>query len=321
MKIGISYGSATLLGFNSAKCLAPPETVYMIIGGRCAASCSFCSRGSENQNSRLSRVSWPEYEKEEAFKRIAAAYEDGKIKRICFQTVLGRGIADELAESIKAIKKICGAEISTSVSSSSIETLDKIFAAGADRISLPIDCASKKLFKQIKKRDMDEALLFLKKAAKRYPGKITTHIIAGLGETEEEIINFLEDMHKCGITTGLFAFTPVPHSEMADCRPPDLSTYREIQLAHYLIKNNCRNLFTFKEGIILFAENLYKLLKSEHNIGEIFRTTGCPGCNRPYYNERPGAVPYNYPYIPDEREAEQAIMAALSNSVGTKINE
>jgi len=29
--------------------------------------------------------------------------------------------------------------------------------------------------------------------------------------------------------------------------------------------------------------------------GEAFQTSGCPGCNRPYYNERPGGFIYNYP--------------------------
>jgi biotin synthase len=36
--------------------------------------------------------------------------------------------------------------------------------------------------------------------------------------------------------------------------------------------------------------NLLKVVKS----GEPFRTSGCPGCNRPYYNERPGGIIYNY---------------------------
>ena len=36
--------------------------------------------------------------------------------------------------------------------------------------------------------------------------------------------------------------------------------------------------------------------------GEPFVTSGCPGCNRPYYNEKPGGPIYNYPRqpLPDE---------------------
>jgi len=38
--------------------------------------------------------------------------------------------------------------------------------------------------------------------------------------------------------------------------------------------------------------------------GEPFLTSGCPGCNRPYYNERPGGPLYNYPrqLLPEEIE-------------------
>jgi len=39
--------------------------------------------------------------------------------------------------------------------------------------------------------------------------------------------------------------------------------------------------------------------------GEAFRTSGCPGCNRPYYNERPSGPFYNYPRGLTEEEARR----------------
>jgi biotin synthase len=42
-------------------------------------------------------------------------------------------------------------------------------------------------------------------------------------------------------------------------------------------------------------------------------TTGCKECNRPYYNERPGQIPYNYPYKPTEEEIQKAIEEALTD--------
>ena len=41
--------------------------------------------------------------------------------------------------------------------------------------------------------------------------------------------------------------------------------------------------------------------------GEAFETAGCPDCNRPFYNERPGGTMYNYPRSLTAAEAEQAI--------------
>jgi biotin synthase len=37
------------------------------------------------------------------------------------------------------------------------------------------------------------------------------------------------------------------------------------------------------------------LLKNVVESGIAFQTSGCPGCNRPYYNESPGGPLYNYP--------------------------
>jgi biotin synthase len=49
--------------------------------------------------------------------------------------------------------------------------------------------------------------------------------------------------------------------------------------------------------------NLLEALKD----GEAFRTTGCPGCNRPFYNERPSGPFYNYPRPLKQNEIEQEL--------------
>ena len=36
-------------------------------------------------------------------------------------------------------------------------------------------------------------------------------------------------------------------------------------------------------------------LKQILSTGTAFQTTGCVGCNRPFYNERPKGPMYNYP--------------------------
>jgi biotin synthase-related radical SAM superfamily protein len=41
--------------------------------------------------------------------------------------------------------------------------------------------------------------------------------------------------------------------------------------------------------------------------GVAFQTSGCPDCNRPFYNERPGGPMYNYP----EPLTSQQIKAAI----------
>jgi biotin synthase len=79
-----------------------------------------------------------------------------------------------------------------------------------------------------------------------------------------------------------------------------------VQIAHYLMrKGYCRSAIRFANGKISSynVSDLAKMLAD----GKAFETTGCADCNRPYYNERPGGIMYNYPRPLTRREVEQAI--------------
>jgi biotin synthase len=52
---------------------------------------------------------------------------------------------------------------------------------------------------------------------------------------------------------------------------------------------------------------LFSLKVQRVTTGEPFQTSGCPNCNRPFYNEQPGGPMYNYPRPLSSAEAEQAI--------------
>lgn len=41
--------------------------------------------------------------------------------------------------------------------------------------------------------------------------------------------------------------------------------------------------------------------------GEPFLTSGCPNCNRPYYNEKPSGPIYNYPRPLTKKETGQIL--------------
>jgi biotin synthase-related radical SAM superfamily protein len=107
---------------------------------------------------------------------------------------------------------------------------------------------------------------------------------------------------------GLFAFTPVRGTAMQDIPPPPLDVYRRTQVARYLICGHLARAadFIFSSEGRLISFNLLPL--REHLAdGRAFRTSGCPDCNRPFYNERPGGVMYNYPRLLTPTEVERAI--------------
>jgi biotin synthase len=110
--------------------------------------------------------------------------------------------------------------------------------------------------------------------------------------------------HDLGITVGLFAFTPVRGTHLADRPPPPVAVYRRMQMARWLIVHDQARAeemaFGPDGGLLRFGV-------SPPAGGLAFRTSGCPDCNRPYYNEQPGGPLYNYPRPLTEKEAARAL--------------
>ena len=129
---------------------------------------------------------------------------------------------------------------------------------------------------------------------------MTTHLIVGLGETEEEFVKTLQRCVDMGVYPALFAFTPIPGTLLSDNPPPPLASYRKLQLAHYLITKGMSRYedMTFRNNRLVDFGISNEQLKAVIWRGEPFMTSGCPGCNRPYYNERPGGPLYNFPRRP-----------------------
>ena len=105
----------------------------------------------------------------------------------------------------------------------------------------------------------------------------------------------------------MFAFTPVPGTDLAKQKPPQLSKYRRVQLAQFLITASWQYRFKFNKQDKLISVGWKKNNLLEKFYGtSLFQTCGCTGCNRPYYNERPGKKLYNYPYKLSRNEFKQA---------------
>lgn len=90
--------------------------------------------------------------------------------------------------------------------------------------------------------------------------------------------------------------------------PPPLGQYRRIQLAQYLIEKDltCVDDSSFsQEGDILNFGIDREVLDEVIQAGRPFKTSGCPGCNRPYANSRPGPEIRNYPFSPAREDVER----------------
>jgi len=317
-KIRISVGSAAILGLVRSRIDALPTTIYMLTyrRGKCCASCAFCpqSKTSSGRADMLSRVVWPEYLIEEVLERIVKAYAKGSIQRACIQSLNYPNVLKDLVNITKSIRAKCGIPISVSCQPLSRKEMQELAEAGVNRVSVALDAATEELFDKLKGASAggpytwSSHMRALRGALQVFGrNNVSTHLIIGLGEKEEDFVRLTQECVDMGVYPAVFAFTPISGTVMEHNPPPQIGSYRRLQVAQYLITQELTRYekMTFEEGTLtgfgLPKTDLFEIVES----GEPFRTSGCPGCNRPYYNERPGGTVYNFPRKPSEGEVAE----------------
>jgi lipoyl synthase len=307
--IRLSAGTAISLGLSSRRFDARPTTAYLLSGDNCRMNCTFCPRGTggSKERDRLGRINWPEYSWDDFKKGLAL--KDHDLRRICLQSVRHAGGLRPLLQAVDRVKKITDLPLSLSAWLSSGEEAAAMFDAGVDRISIALDVANPSRHQQIKGSSLSKRLDLLLECAEKLPGRMSTHLICGLGETEEEMLSLIARLIEAGVTVALFAFFPLRGTVLANHEPPDPESYRRIQAGYYLLHTGAAEIssFQFAAGELIsfgLSENeLFNCLAD----GKAFQTSGCPDCNRPFYNERPGGFIYNFPRPLEASELQTAL--------------
>jgi biotin synthase len=298
-----------LLGLLNGKLDAEPTTVYLMTytEGKCTANCGFCpqARKSRGRTDMLSRVSWPPFSLEEALNRIVRATADGTIKRVCIQALNYPEVFTHLLALVKMISQHVKVPISISCQPLSRENIQQLAEAGLERIGIALDAATEELFERVKGRLAEgpytwrKQFKLLNEAVEIFGrSKVSTHLIVGLGEAEKEMVKTIQKCVDMGVLPALFAFTPIHGTALENHPQPQVEKYRRIQLARYLIVNGISRYeymnFDADGCISDFGAEKEKLMQAIKT-GKPFLTSGCPDCNRPYYNEKPSGPIYNYP--------------------------
>jgi len=299
-EIRVSIGSLGVLGMKKIKLPVPPTTLYLMIGERCAYDCAYCPQAHSSHGSVnfLSRVIWPKTQ----WNKLKEAIENAPdiVKRICFQVVSSPHFLEDTLFSIKEINSVSPLPISVSIRLNNIKDVKKLFEAGAERVGLAMDVVSERTYEKYRGGSFNESLDFILSAGKAFPHRITTHIIVGMGETDKELYDVMKKMYKSTITVGLFAFTPIKGTRLENKKPPLLKRYRRIQLMRYLFHKKIKFEPVFDERGNLISLTYYSTAfhtnKELLNDPNIFVTSGCSNCNRPYYNEEPLGPMFNYPF-------------------------
>jgi len=311
-KIRVSTGSAIVLGLLRGRLDAKPTTIYLLTyrDGKCFANCGFCPQAkmSSGRADMLSRVTWPPFPTGQVLSGIERAEKTGAVKRVCVQALNYPTVFEDLLKLAEEIKSRVKVPLSISCQPLNRERMEKLAEVGVDRISVALDAATEEVFDKIKGRLAGGPYLWgkqrqaLRTAVKIFgEGFVGTHLIVGLGETEREMVQTIQWCVDLGVYPGLFAFTPILGTLLENRSQPSLSHFRRIQIAHYLVTRGKtryeKMIFDGNSRLVdfgVFEEELWQVIRS----GNPFVTSGCPGCNRPYYNEKPGGPLYNYPRQP-----------------------
>ncbi|TFG33597.1 radical SAM protein [Candidatus Thorarchaeota archaeon] len=316
-KIRLSLGTAIELGLEEGERDPNFSTIFLMIyqEGKCEANCAFCpqARDSRAASDRLSRISWPEYNLEVVLEHWPSP---GKFRRICIQTICYNEVVQDVVAIVHRVRRISKLPISVAIHPISTDEMKRLELAGVSNIGIAIDACTPQLFDKIKGESRNSGYRWerhvkaLKNALKIFgKGRVTTHLIVGLGETEKDAVDFIFQMAKMGITVGLFAFTNIKGTSLENNTQPSISSYRRIQAVRYLVEKgelDIDDVAYNEEGDVMVkmdSSRVRKILSSS----TAFQVSGCKGCNRPFYNERPRGPMYNYPRPLNDDEIQNAL--------------
>lgn len=295
--IRVSTGTAGVLGLKRVETRALPTTGYLMNSGGCSMQCAFCPQGTSTNDSRLSRITWPEYSID---RLIEGLQGDHGLKRLCLQTVHNSNWLSDISQLMKELAD-SSLPVCISCRPKDINEVRQLYSLGVDTLSIPLDACTVEVADQIN-RPWHNLYELLIETAKEFPGRVNTHLIIGLGETEREAIELMQKLAREMVNIALFAFTPVRGTKLESYPPPPIGHYRRVQAARYMLEHNSQEEFVYDcQERVLFTDRQLAALKPV-----AFETSGCPDCNRPYYNERPGQTMYNYPWSLNTSEWEQA---------------
>lgn len=280
------------------------------------------------------RVKWPVYRLEDVLNALKSRQHD--FERVCLSMITYRNALEDTLVITEKIKNSCDLPVSLLITPTLInspEILKKYKQAGAEMVGIAIDASTQQLFEKYRGMGVGgphkwqkywEVLKWSVEIFGKYKAGI--HLIIGLGETEEEAVTTIYNAHVMGAKTHLFSFYPEVQSELENLLPPELISYRKIQIARYLINDENLDIskieFDKYGKIVSFDYDIGKTLEQ----GYAFMTSGCPcstngkiaACNRPFANERPSELLRNYPYLPTEDD-KALIAEQISEILSLKI--
>lgn len=324
--VRISYASALALGFKSGQFVRPFDfggiNLLLSYDEGCRSDCGYCglarSRTGAYEEKSFIRVEWPLVETDELVERMAE--REDRLTRLCISMVThGHAFRDTL-DITRRIRRRLETPLSLLVAPPTLteERLRGLREAGADMIGIGLDAVTEDLFRSLRtevpagRLSWSNYWQITEQAREVFgPWKVNCHTLVGLGETDRELIGIFDRLLGRQIFSYLFCFNPEPDSRLGERPKPEITRWRRIQLAKFLLEEEGLppEAFVFDgDGALVGLQAPEELVGRVVEEGWAFMTNGCPGeggepgCTRPMGSWRPAESPRDYPWQPVEQD-------------------
>ncbi len=294
----------------------------------CRANCAYCGLARHREAERdyadrnFIRVDWPAVPYDQVLDIVASGGDGGRFHRMCISMIThpnsDRDTRTVLKRWVERVHHVPVSILSnpTTMTRQDVQDLKDI---GAEIFTVALDAASPHIFDRTRGRGVqsphswDKYWEILRAAAEIFgPERFGAHLIAGMGESDHDIISQVQAIRDLGGHSHMFAFFPEQGSLMDRLPPVPRPQWRRVQLARYLIdyRNHRIERMRFDETGRLVDFGLPQAeLDAVVEAGVAFRTSGCPGkeakdisaCDRPYGDSPPSNIA-SYPFQPNGRD-------------------
>lgn len=291
----------------------------------CYANCAYCGlaarRPGAYENKSFIHVAWPTVDLNTLVERMKE--RENRLKRVCISMVTNPRAVEDTLVVAGAVRNGVNLPLSLLISPTLVKDghMERFKQTGADMVGVALDAATEDLFAKHRGSGVKGPHRWghyekvLKEALEIFGrGNVSVHLVVGLGESEQEMVETFQRVHDRGALIHLFSFFAEAGSVLQDRPQPPWASYLRLQLARWLIENDRVRLesFSFDEGGRITGFGVDgEQLDSVVNSGLPFLTSGCPGedgsvaCNRPFGNCLPDVRQWNYPYLPNQEELAQ----------------
>lgn len=296
----------------------------------CRANCTYCGLARHREESRdyadrnFIRVDWPTVRVDEMLERIARGGDKGQFQRMCISMITHPDSDHDTQVMLRRWMEVAP-HIPVSILSNPT-TMDKqdlidLKAMGADIFTVALDAVTPEIFERTRGKTVqsphswDKYWQTIEWAAEIYgPEKFGAHLICGMGETEQEILEVCQKMKDMGGHNHMFAFFPEKGSMMEDWDPVPQDHWRRVQLGRFLIDyagGRYEEMRFDAHGRVEDFGYPQDELEAIISSGKPFQTSGCPGkddeevsaCNRPYGDSSPSDI-RSFPFALNKEDVE-----------------